>query len=154
NPNSIGNNQDQAKVARYESYIRFAYQQADRAVARITDAAGSSANVFVVSDHGFAPFHTAVNMTNLLKSAGVDTSKIAIRTSGPAANIYINLAGREAGGTVDPTTYNNLVTQISNALKNAKDTNSLYNPQGALAFPVVESRPTTCPQGVGLCTSP
>src|SRR5262249_8647915 len=113
-PNSIGRNQDQAKVARYDSYIRFAYQQADQAVARVMDAAGPSANVLVVSDHGFAPFHTAVNLTNLLRNAGVDVSKIAVRTSGPAANIYVNLAGRESGGTVDPMTYNALVTQITN----------------------------------------
>src|SRR5262249_25064842 len=64
NPNSIGSGQDPAKVARYDSYLKFAYQQADRAVTRIMDAAGHDSNVIVVSDHGFAPFHTAVNMTN------------------------------------------------------------------------------------------
>jgi len=154
-PLSIGANQDQAKVARYQSYIQFAYQQADRAVKRIMDAAGSSANVFVVSDHGFAPFHTAVSLTNILRNAGVDTTKIAIRTSGPAANIYINLQGRESGGTVDPATYSSLVTQIADALKNAVDSNSLYNVSlnGGHVFTVVESRPTSCPQGIGLCTS-
>jgi len=154
-PNSIGANQDQAKVARYKSYIEFAYQQADRAVKRVMDAAGSSANVFVVSDHGFAPFHTAVSLTNILKNAGVDTTKIAIRTSGPAANIYVNLQGRESGGTVPPAAYSALVTQIADALKNAVDTNSLYNfsLNGGHVFTVVESRPTSCPQGIGLCTS-
>ncbi|MCW2218054.1 hypothetical protein M2232_001586 [Bradyrhizobium japonicum] len=53
-PNSIGANQDAAKVARYKSYIRFAYQTADKAVKRIADAAGPDSNVIVVSDHGFA----------------------------------------------------------------------------------------------------
>ncbi len=60
-PNSIGANQDPAKVKRYASYIRFAYQTADRAVKQIADAAGRDSNVVVVSDHGFAPFHTSVN---------------------------------------------------------------------------------------------
>ena len=53
NPNSIGNNQDQAKIDRYDRYLKFAYQRADRAVKRIIEAAGQAANVFVVSDHGF-----------------------------------------------------------------------------------------------------
>ena len=43
-----------AKIARYNSYLKFAYRTADRAVDRIVEAAGSDANVFVVSDHGFA----------------------------------------------------------------------------------------------------
>ena len=96
-PNSIGTNQDPAKVARYASYIRFAYQTADKAVKQIADAAGRDSNVIVVSDHGFAPFHTSVSMTNILRNAGIDTTKVAIRTSGPAANIYVNLQNRESG---------------------------------------------------------
>ena len=62
-------------------------------------------NVFVVSDHGMAPFHTAVSVTNMLRNAGVDTSQLAIRTSGAAVNIYVNLQGREAGGRSMPATY-------------------------------------------------
>jgi len=152
---SIGNNQDQAKIARYQSYVEFAYQQADGAVARIADAAGHLSNIFVVSDHGFAIFHTAVSMINILRNAGVDTSQLAIRTSGPAANIYVNLQGRESGGTVDMTTYRNLVTQVVNALKNATDPNPTFNfsLSGGRLFPVVESRPLNCNEGTGLCTS-
>lgn len=154
-PNSIGDGQDKAKVARYARYLKFAYQQADLAVGRILDAAGHSSNVFVVSDHGMAPFHTAVNLTNILKNAGIDTTKLAIRTSGPAANIYVNLAGREAGGTVDAATYSALVTQVTNALKNATDSNAVfgYALDNGRIFTAVESRPLECPQGVGFCTS-
>jgi predicted AlkP superfamily pyrophosphatase or phosphodiesterase len=154
-PNSIGDNQDEAKVARYKSYLEFAYQQADRAVERIAEAAGPSSNIFVVSDHGFAPFHTAVNLTNILRSAGIDTSTLSIRTSGSAVNIYVNLQGREPGGTVDPVTYGNLVGQIHAAIKNATDPNSLFNGslKDARIFGKVESRPLSCDKGVGLCTS-
>jgi len=155
NPGSIGDNQDQAKIARYDSYLKFAYRTADRAVDRIIEAAGSDANVFVVSDHGFAPFHTAVSLLNLLRNAGVDTTKIAIRTSGPAANIYVNLQGRELNGTVDPSTYASLVTQITAVLKNATDPNPTFNGslKNSLLFTDVVSRPLSCAQGVGLCTS-
>lgn len=153
--NSIGANQDPDKVARYASYIRFAYQTADKAVKQIADAAGSDSNVIVVSDHGFAPFHTSVSMTNILKNAGIDTSKLAIRTSGPAVNIYVNLQNRESGGTVDPATYKALVAQITDVVKNAVDPNPKFNfslDSGHL-FTVVETRPVQCNAGTGLCTS-
>lgn len=154
-PSSIGANQDPAKVARYASYIRFAYQTADKAVKRIMEAAGEDSNVIVVSDHGFAPFHTSVSMTNILKNAGIDTSKVAIRTSGPAVNIYVNLQQRESGGTVDPATYTTLVTEITDAVKNAADPNPKFNGslEGGKLFTVVETRPLQCEAGIGQCTS-
>jgi predicted AlkP superfamily pyrophosphatase or phosphodiesterase len=154
-PNSIGANQDPAKVKRYASYIRFAYQTADKAVKQIADAAGSESNVIVVSDHGFAPFHTSVNLTNLLRNAGIDTTKLAIRTSGPAANIYVNLQNRELGGTVDPATYKTLVAQITDAVKNAVDPNQRFNfsLSGKRIFTVVETRPVQCEAGIGDCGS-
>ena len=154
-PNSIGANQDPAKVARYASYIRFAYQTADKAVKQIADAAGPDSNVIVVSDHGFAPFHTSVSMTNILKNAGIDTSKLAIRTSGPAANIYVNLQNREQGGTVDPATYKALVAQITDAVKNAVDPNPKFNASldSGRLFTVIETRPVACNAGTGQCTS-
>ncbi len=154
-PNSIGANQDPAKVARYASYIRFAYQTADKAVKRIADAAEPNSNVIVVSDHGFAPFHTSVSLTNILKNAGIDTSKVAIRTSGPAANIYVNLQNRESGGTVDPATYKALLAEITDAVKNAVDANAKFNYSldGGRIFTVVETRPLQCNAGTGQCTS-
>jgi hypothetical protein len=154
-PNSIGANQDPAKVARYQAYVRFAYQTADKAVKQIIDAAGHDTNVVVVSDHGFAPFHSSVSMTNILRNAGVDTTKVAVRTSGPAANIYVNLQGRESGGTVDAATYNALVAQITAAVKNAVDPNPRFNGSldGGRLFNVVETRPAQCDAGTGLCTS-
>ncbi len=154
-PNSIGANQDPAKVARYASYIRVAYQTADKAVKQIADAAGRHSNVIVVSDHGFAPFHTSVNMTNILRNAGIDTTKVAIRTSGPAVNIYVNLQNRELGGTVDPATYNALVAQITNAVKTAVDPNPRFNfsLKDGRIFTVVETRPLQCEAPTGQCTS-
>ncbi|GLR90929.1 alkaline phosphatase family protein [Bradyrhizobium iriomotense] len=154
-PNSIGANQDPSKVARYASYIRFAYQTADKAVQRIAEAAGRDSNVIVVSDHGFAPFHTSVSMLNILRNAGIDTSKVGIRTSGPAANIYVNLQQRESGGTVDPATYNALVAQITDAVKNAVDPNPRFNYSlnDGRIFTVVESRPLQCEAAPGQCIS-
>lgn len=151
--------QDPAKVARYQDYLRFAYIRADRAVSEILHEVGIGqdgkprSNVFVVSDHGFAPFHTAVGLRNLLTNAGIDPSLLAIRTSGPAANIYVNLQGREAGGTVSPADYPALVTRIASALRAATDDNPTFN--GSLAegkiFGHVIERPTAC-GNPGFCT--
>src|SRR5262245_61637493 len=57
--------QDLAKIARYDSYLKAAYQTASDAVEAVIKAVGINRDgepmrdVFVVSDHGMAPFHTA-----------------------------------------------------------------------------------------------
>jgi hypothetical protein len=165
NPLSIGtpNNppgatgQDQAKIQRYRYYLQFAYQQADRAVQRILNAVGVDEDgeplrdVFVVSDHGMAPFHTAVSLSNLLRNAGVDTSKIGIRTTGPATNIYVDLEGREPSGKVKPADYRALVNQIARVLRLAEDPDPVFNPAKRKLFSEVWTRPVTCGKP-GFCT--
>jgi len=142
--------QDQDKIKRYARYLRFAYQQASHAVEAVLDAIGSrhdgepQRDVFVVSDHGMAPFHTAVSLRNLLANAGVNVNLIGIRTTGPAANIYVNLQGRESGGTVTPADYGALVSQVAAALNAAKDPHAFYNPHAARLFSDVLVRPTAC----------
>jgi predicted AlkP superfamily pyrophosphatase or phosphodiesterase len=153
-PTSIYDNQDRAKIARYKTYVANAYRKADEGVARILDAVGRRSDVFVVSDHGFAPFFTAVSLTNVLRNAGVDTSKLAIRTSGAAANIYINLQGRQSGGTVSQSEYVTLIGQIKSALVNAIDPNPRFNYSllDEHIVDIVETRPLVCSEGVGFCT--
>lgn len=167
-PNSIGANQDQAKVQRYDSYLRDAYSRVNDAVDAIIRKVGTKkngeprSNIIVVSDHGFAPFHTAVNATNLLKAAlvakGFDAnlvnSAVSIRTSGPDANVYVNLAGRESGGTVDTTTYNALVAAITSYFKNARDQNNTFNYSlnKKKIFTQVFARPSDC-GNPGFCTN-
>jgi predicted AlkP superfamily pyrophosphatase or phosphodiesterase len=167
-PNSIGANQDTAKVQRYDSYLRDAYQRVNSAVDAIVRKVGTKpngeprSNIMVVSDHGFAPFHTAVNATNLLKAAlvanGFDpnlvNSAVSIRTSGPAANVYINLAGRESGGTVDTATYSALVNAISGYFRKFQDPNGTFNYSLAKkrVFTQVFARPSDC-GNPGFCTN-
>ncbi len=149
--------QDAAKVKRYAEHLAFAYQRADRAVQRIVQEVGVDqhgaplSDVFVVSDHGMAPFHTAVQLANLLANAGIDTSALALRTTGPAANIYVNLAGRESAGTVAPADYQTLVERIASALRAAADPNGFYNPAAGALFSHVWTRPSGCGKP-GFCT--
>jgi predicted AlkP superfamily pyrophosphatase or phosphodiesterase len=149
--------QDAAKVKRYAEHLAFAYQRADGAVQRIVQEVGVDQHgaplrdVFVVSDHGMAPFHTAVRLANLLANAGVDSGALAVRTTGPAANIYVDLAGREAGGSVAPADYQALVERIAAALRAAVDPNGFYNPSGGALFSHVWTRPGGCGKP-GFCT--
>ena len=152
---TIGANQDPAKRARYRNYLRIAYQTANEAVQRIIDAVGTDrhgepkSNVFVVSDHGMAPFHTAVNLSAFLASKGFDPTKVRAVTSGPAANIYISLQGREPNGVVTQAEYVTLQEQLVKALREFRDTNPNYvsRGRGEPVFDQVFTRPL--PEGPG-----
>ncbi len=149
NPNTIGAGQDKDKIQRYQKYLQSAYQTANHAVQRIIDEVGTNkkgrpnSNIIVVSDHGFAPFHTAVNINNYLNSLGFDNKKVRAITSGPAANIYINLQGREPDGTVTPEEYVTLQQQVVDALSKFVDTNPNYTlgDRAAPVFDKIYSRP-------------
>ena len=148
NPNTIGAGQDSEKVARYQSYVQTAYQAADNAVQRLINVVGTDkkgkpkSNIIVVSDHGFSAFHTAVNLNNFLRSRGFDLNRVRAVTSGPAANIYINLQGREPNGIVSPAEYVTLQQQIVTSLKEFVDTNPNYALGGPQAiFDKIYPRP-------------
>ena len=129
---SIGPNQDRAKIRRYRDYLHRAYQAADDAVQRIIEAVGQEpdgrprSNVIVVSDHGFAPFHTAVSINNLLAGHGLDPAKVRAVISGPAVNVYINLLGREPDGSVSRDEYIALQGQVVGVFEQLIETNPNY----------------------------
>jgi predicted AlkP superfamily pyrophosphatase or phosphodiesterase len=146
-PNSIGQNQDPAKLARYRNYIASAYQVANQAVQRVINAVGIDANgvpnsnILVVSDHGFDAFHTAVNANAFLTANGFDTNKVRAVSSGPAVNFYINLQGREPNGTVTRMEYLALQQQLFNVLQNVTDTNPNYTNGTTPVFDKIYTRP-------------
>ena len=162
NPASIFEGQDSAKVTRYRTYLKEAYQVANQAVQAIIDAVGTdkhgnpNSNIFVVSDHGFAPFHTAVSINNLLASNGIDPTQVRAVTSGPAANVYISLAGREPDGTVSQSEYLALQQQVVEILKNFFDTNPLYtlgSASGRCSTRFTPVQPTSAIRDFGRSTS-
>jgi predicted AlkP superfamily pyrophosphatase or phosphodiesterase len=153
NPNTIGAGQDPDKIARYQTYVQTAYRVANNAVQRIIESVGTTrngrpkSNIIVVSDHGFAPFHTAVDLNALLKSKGLDLTKVRAVTSGPAVNLYINLKGREPDGTVTPAEYVTLQQQIVKVLEELVETNSNYTQrQNQPIFDKVYARPLPADQ--------
>jgi predicted AlkP superfamily pyrophosphatase or phosphodiesterase len=162
-PNSIREGQDQAKIARYAEFRKLAYQTANRGVDAVIRAVGVDSrgipkrNVFVVSDHGFETFHSAVSLANFITGYGDaelrDTTKVRFVTSGPAVNAYVNLVGRNNGGTVPASGFVALKEKIATALRSFVDSNPNYVSAPAPVFDQVEERPVTLPEsdpGFGL----
>jgi hypothetical protein len=71
-------------------------------------------------------------------------------STGPAVNVYINLQGRESGGTVNPAEYHLLQRQIFMAFRTLTDNNLTYNSsleRDKRIFDLVVKRPG--PTGIG-----
>ena len=125
--------EDSAKRQRYAEYLERAYQIADRNLKEIIEAAKLwETNIIAVSDHGMAPMHTVAFPNRILRAAelvsvtgtgAVDpaTSLTNAVTVGGAANIYINLQGREPTGIVPLEQYEDLQKKIEDAFKAISD---------------------------------
>jgi 2',3'-cyclic-nucleotide 2'-phosphodiesterase (5'-nucleotidase family)/predicted AlkP superfamily phosphohydrolase/phosphomutase len=127
-------------VAAAEGYVKSAYKQADEILGNLMGLMGANTNTFVASDHGFAATWKAVNVGTVLKDAGLQTVEqtgncrpatnpsTAVSTTlaigcyaGGAANIYINLAGREPNGVVAAGDYASVRQRIIDAFNNLSD---------------------------------
>ncbi len=131
-----GNGTPDGLVDVREGYISSAYHEADAKLA-LARTFLPNATVFASSDHGFAPQWYAVNAAKILTDAGIQTPeqpsncRAATGTgavnqakacwAGGTAEIYINLAGRDPGGVVPATDYENVRNQIIDAFQNLTD---------------------------------
>jgi 2',3'-cyclic-nucleotide 2'-phosphodiesterase (5'-nucleotidase family)/predicted AlkP superfamily phosphohydrolase/phosphomutase len=117
-------------IAKREGYIRGAYHESDETLALARDLMGADSTTFVSSDHGFAPQWQAVNAPKVLTDAGLQTPeqpsncRAAATTNlakacwaGGTAQIYVNLAGRDPGGTVPAANYEAVRNQIIDAFQ-------------------------------------
>ena len=77
-----------------EGFIQAAYSEADATLALGRELLSDEANVFVVSDHGFAPQWYAVNAGLVLQQAGINAAEQTSNCRVPAAD--------PAAGTPDP----------------------------------------------------
>jgi 2',3'-cyclic-nucleotide 2'-phosphodiesterase (5'-nucleotidase family)/predicted AlkP superfamily phosphohydrolase/phosphomutase len=123
------------RVAIREGYVKAAYHEADQTLALGRELMGKNdTTVFASSDHGFAPQWFAVNAGKVMADAGITGAEnlsncrspaAPVRAkacwAGGAAQIYINLAGRDPGGIVPAADYEAVRTQIVNAYQNLTD---------------------------------
>ena len=109
---------NRGRGTKHRDVIRKLYMEMDGLVGRALAAAGEDTAVFVMSDHGFKPFRRGVELNRWLYEEGL----LAVRGEEPSAadllgdvdwartrayavgfgGIYLNLAGREARGIVQP----------------------------------------------------
>jgi 2',3'-cyclic-nucleotide 2'-phosphodiesterase (5'-nucleotidase family)/predicted AlkP superfamily phosphohydrolase/phosphomutase len=136
------------RVAEREGYIRAAYEEADGTLDLARDLMARKHNVFVSSDHGFAPQWYAVNVSKVLVDLGLQEREQSGNCrkaandpgtttpgdtlakechAGGTSQIYINLAGRDpaAGNTpqVPAVNYEAVRNQIVAAFQNLDDPN-------------------------------
>jgi 2',3'-cyclic-nucleotide 2'-phosphodiesterase (5'-nucleotidase family)/predicted AlkP superfamily phosphohydrolase/phosphomutase len=122
------------RLAVREGYIRSAYHEADAKLARARQWLGGNPTTIAGSDHGFAPQWYAINAGKVLSDAGLQSPeqpsncRAAITTNmakacwaGGTAQIYVNLAGRDPGGTVPAGQYETVRNQIIAAFQNLTD---------------------------------
>ncbi len=135
---------DAAAAAKYGPAIEESYVAMDSVLGDIQEAAGESAVVLAMSDHGFAPFRRSVNLNTWLRKAGFQKAiagedrKVADlftgrdffagmdpeRTKAYAVGlggIYLNLQGREKGGSVDPKDADAVAAAIRKDLLELRD---------------------------------
>ena len=114
--------------------IRTLYEQMDEALGRVQQAVDERTTLIVMSDHGFAPFHTGVNLNTWLAEQGYVTLRDPAERSGRPlfldvdwsgtrayafglAGIYVNLRGRERDGVVEPgADYERLLDELERDL--------------------------------------
>ncbi len=136
------------RIAAREGFIRAAYAEADGTLDLARDLMKRKHNVFVSSDHGFAPQWYAVNVSKVLVDLGLQEREQSGNCrkaandpgtttpgdtlakechAGGTSQIYINLAGRDpaAGNTpqVPAANYEAVRNQIIAAFQNLDDPN-------------------------------
>jgi predicted AlkP superfamily phosphohydrolase/phosphomutase len=109
------------------------YEQMDALVGRARAALGGRGTLVVLSDHGFAPFRTAIHLNSVLRDLGflklkndspssaqffasVDWPRTQAYALGFNA-LYLNLAGREQHGIVTPRDAPALAAKMKNLLE-------------------------------------
>lgn len=111
---------------RYAQRVEWAYQQSDRVLKQWMEAAPPETNFIVVCDHGMVPTHTTVMLNNFLAASGFkvdpeDQAEVRAQVDGASAHIYVNLAGRQKGGTVSREKLDAYVDRIVSACRTLRD---------------------------------
>jgi predicted AlkP superfamily phosphohydrolase/phosphomutase len=122
---------------RHRDAIPRMYEQYDAILGRARAALGEGAAVVVMSDHGFGPFRRAVHLNAILRNLGLLVLKGGKTTSGELLRdidwyrtkayavgfnaLYLNRAGREGKGVVQPGEVGQALHVLTAALERWKD---------------------------------
>jgi predicted AlkP superfamily pyrophosphatase or phosphodiesterase len=118
--------EDGQRRERYARRVEWAYQQIDKTLKELMDAAPPETNFIVVSDHGMVPTHTAIMINNFLAESGFkvdpeDQAEVRAQADGASAHIYVNLVGRQKGGIIPREKLDHYVDRIVSACRSLRD---------------------------------
>lgn len=126
---------DAALAAEFGDAILDSYRWMDEIVGAAIRRAGEGTAILVVSDHGFRPFRKGVHLNAWLRDAGflalaegppggglerADWTRTRAYSIG-LGEIFVNLAGREPRGTVEPADYDRVCREIVRGLEGLRD---------------------------------
>ncbi len=127
-----------ASDIRFAGYIHHLYEEMDKLVGRVLEAAGDDMLVLVCSDHGFAPFSRQFHLNSWLREQGylvlkeealkketasildIDWSKTAAYGIG-FNGLYMNRLGREKQGILSDSEASELSERIASELEAIRD---------------------------------
>lgn len=97
----------------YSPALRAAYRTADRAVGHLLAQTDMGETVVAAgTPHGYLPFHRVLNLDVVLNEEGEEgRGAYAVFSNGGSAHIIIDLAGRELGGTIAPSHYEEYISR-------------------------------------------
>ncbi|RSD29074.1 alkaline phosphatase family protein [Mesobacillus subterraneus] len=116
------------KSKQYKKYIEWSYKLADEVVGKTVKSLDDNDHLFIVSDHGMEPAHSALQPNKVLKDNDLlvmdsdgkidyKKSKALAIPSGSAAHVYINLEKREKNGVVSEEEYEKVRDEIIQAFE-------------------------------------
>lgn len=110
---------------RYADYVDWSYKEMDRILAKLMEAAPPETNFVIISDHGMSPIHSVLLINNFLAEKGFTVgpkeAEVRAYSTGPAAHVYVNVAGRQKEGVVAADQLDDYVEKIVTACKELKD---------------------------------
>ncbi|MCX7016064.1 MAG: alkaline phosphatase family protein [Candidatus Sumerlaeota bacterium] len=132
--------------------IRTIYREMDETLGKAMTAVDDNTTFIIMSDHGFVPFYSQVNLNTWLMEKGhvtlLDPAKQELakeytnvdwsRTRAYALGlngIYVNLSGREKNGIVKPEEYDALLDQLEKELLETRDPRNNEQPISLIVRP-------------------
>ncbi|HVY44506.1 MAG TPA: alkaline phosphatase family protein, partial [Minicystis sp.] len=125
------------ELKRLSDTIPSYYARVDQLIGHVVERAGANTPVIVMSDHGFAPYTTKVNLNTWLKRNGYLVEKTGEVTSNDPLDridwsktrayalglnlLYLNMKGREAHGIVLPSERDALLAEIKTGIEALRD---------------------------------
>ena len=119
------------EAQKYDHVIDEIYMRLDDALGRCLERLGEDVTVIVMSDHGFGNFGRQFGLTTWLREEGylaaergllIDCDWSQTRAYGLGLNgLYLNLAGREPAGIVDPADADALLDELCDKLLAVRD---------------------------------